>query len=79
MLAELYPKLAGWVAKEEKVLLHQEELSDRLLGVVAGYLLYAALVPVPAQAIAIVEQINSRQMGPPGRELVAMALALGAP
>ncbi|MDQ2825373.1 MAG: hypothetical protein M3Y04_00135 [Actinomycetota bacterium] len=79
VLAELYPKLAGWGAKEEKVLLHQEEMSDRLLGVVAGYLLYAGLVPVPAQAIAIVEQINSRQMGPPGRELVALALALGAP
>ena len=76
VLAELYPKLAGWIDKEEKVLLHQEELSDRLLGVVAGYLLYAGLVPVPAQAISIVEQINSRQMGPPGRQLVAMARTL---
>lgn len=78
MLAELYPKLAGWGAKGEKVLIHQEEMSDRLLGVVAGYLLYANLVPVPAQAISIVEQITHRQMGPPGRELVALALALGA-
>ena len=76
VLAELYPKLADWVAKEEKVLLHQEELSDRLLGVVAGYLIYAGLVQAPAQAISIVEQINQRQMGPPGRQLVAMALTL---
>jgi len=78
MLAELYQKLAGWGATGEKVLLHQEELSDRLLGVVAGYLLYAGLVPVSAQAISIVEQISHRQMGPPGRELVALALSLGA-
>jgi hypothetical protein len=76
VLTELYPKLGDWIAKEEKVLVHQEELSDRLQGVVAGYLVYAGLVPSSAQAIAIVEQINSRQMGPPGRELVAMALTL---
>ena len=76
VLGELYPKLAGWMAKEEKVLVHQEELSDRLQGVVAGYLVYAGLVASSAQAIAIVEQINSRQMGPPGRELVALALSM---
>ncbi len=76
VLAELYPKLAEWVARDDKVLLHQEELGDRLLGVVAGYLLYAGLVQAPAQAISIVEQINQRQMGPPGRQLVAMALTL---
>ncbi len=77
MMGELYPKLAGWMAKEEKVLLHQEELSDRLQGVVAGYLVWSGMVPSSAHAISIVEQINSRQMGPPGRELVAIALALG--
>jgi len=76
MLAELYPKLAGWLAKEEKILLHQEELSDRLQGVVAGYLVWSGLVPASAHAIAIVEQINSRQLGPPGRELVAIALTM---
>jgi len=76
VLTELYPKLAGWMAKEEKVLLHQEELSDRLQGVVAGYLVWSGMVPSSAHAISIVEQINSRQMGPPGRELVAVALTL---
>jgi hypothetical protein len=76
VLAELYPKLSGWIAKEEKVLVHQEELSDRLQGVVAGYLVWSGLVPTSAPAIAIVEQITSRQMGPPGRELVAIALSL---
>ena len=76
VLAELYPKLADWIANGDKVLLHQEELGDRLQGVVAGYLVYAGLVPSSAHAISIVEQINSRQMGPPGRELVALALTL---
>lgn len=76
VLAELYPKLDEWGARGEKVLIHQEELGDRLLGVVAGYLLWAGLVPAPAQAISIVEHISQRQMGPPGRELVALAQAL---
>jgi hypothetical protein len=78
VLAELYPKLTDWIAKGDKVLVHQEELSDRLQGVVAGYLVFAGLVASSAQAIAIVEQINSRQMGPPGRELVALALSMRA-
>ena len=79
VLNELYARLAEWMAKDDKILVHQEELSDRLQGVVAGYLVWAGLVPSSAHAISIVEQINQRQMGPPGRELVAMALALEKP
>ena len=40
VLTELYPKLADWIANGDKVLLHQEELGDRLQGVVAGYLVW---------------------------------------
>ena len=42
----------------------------------AGYLVYAGLVPVPAEAISVVERINQRQMGPQGREVVAQAAAI---
>ncbi|MDQ6910390.1 MAG: hypothetical protein M3Z84_06350 [Actinomycetota bacterium] len=76
VLTELLPRIQSWLAAGEKVLMHQEELSDRLQGVAAGYLVYAGLVPEGARAISIVEQINQRQMGPPGRELVAEAAAL---
>ncbi len=76
MLADLYPRLRAWLATGEKVLIHQEELGDVVQGVVAGYLVYAELVPSSAQAISIIEQINQRQMGPTGRELVAVAAAL---
>lgn len=78
VLSDLYPRLRGWIAAGERVLIHQEELGDRVQGVVAGYVVYADLVPSSAQAISIIEQINQRQMGPEGRELVAVALALGA-
>jgi hypothetical protein len=72
-LAELYPELRDLLADGAKVLVHQEELGDRIMGVVAGYLLWAGLVPTPPQATSIVEQIVTRQMGPAGRGLVAVA------
>ncbi len=78
VLGELYRKLRDWLAAGEKLLVHQEELGDRIQGVSGGYLVYAGLVPDPAQAISIVEQINQRQMGPAGRQLVAVAAALAA-
>jgi len=76
VLSDLYGRVGGWLGVGEKILIHQEEMSDRLLGVVAGYLVYAGLVPAPASAISIVEQLNQRQMGPPGRELVGLARVL---
>ncbi len=78
VLSELLSKLRAWLATGEKILVHQEELGDRVQGVAAGYLVYSGLVPDPAQAISIVEQINQRQMGPVGRQLVAIAADLAA-
>ena len=68
-----YPMLRTWLAAGEKILVHQEELSDRVLGTAAGYLVYAGMVPEQAHAISILEQISQRQLGPPGRQLVAIA------
>jgi hypothetical protein len=76
VLADLYARLKYWLADGERVLLHQEELGDRLMGVVAGYLRWSGMVPSGPQAIAVVEKILARQMGPSGRELVAMAPTL---
>ena len=50
-----------------------EELGDRLMGVMAGYLLWTGLLSSGPQAVAVLEQIVHRQMGPSGRELVAVA------
>ena len=72
VLPDLYKQLKDWIAAGERILIHQEELSDRLMGVVAGYLRWSGLIPDGPQAIAVVEQIMHRQMGPDGRELVAI-------
>ena len=76
VLKELYAHLREWQQAGERVLVHQEELGDRLMGVVAGYLRWSGMVPSGPQAIAVVERILGRQMGPAGRELVALAPSL---
>ena len=73
LLDELYPMLQGWLAEGEKVLIHQEQFGDMVAGLLGGYLIFARLVPSGPQAIAILEQLTHRPMGPTGRELIALA------
>ncbi len=76
VLPDLYQQLRAWLREDERVVVHQEEVSDRLMGVVAGYLHWSRLVPESAQAVTIVERLFARQMGPEGRELVATVSSL---
>ena len=69
----LFPELAALLSAGGKVLVHQDELSDRVAGLMAGYLLWSGVVPLAPQATSVVERLLSRQMGPLGRDLVAMA------
>ena len=69
----LFPELRSMLATGGKVLVHQDELSDRVAGLMAGYLLWSGVVPVAPQATSVVERLLSRQMGPLGRDLVALA------
>jgi len=69
----LYTELRNLLGKGEKLLLHQEEVGDRVCGLVAGYLLWAHLVPYGPQAISVTERLTGRQLGPHGRELVTIA------
>jgi hypothetical protein len=79
VLPDLYDQLRTWLRDGERVLVHQEEVGDRLMGVVAGYLHWSGLIPEGAQAIAIVERLFGRQMGPEGREIVARVPGLPKP
>jgi hypothetical protein len=75
-ILELYENLEGWLRAGERVLLHQEELGDRVMGVIGGFLLWSNRLPGGAQAIAVVERLVGHQMGPVGRDLVAQAADL---
>jgi len=54
--------------------LHYEEFGDRLLGVIAGYLLHAGIVESGPHAISIVEKLSGRSLDALGREIVAVTL-----
>jgi len=72
VLAQLYPSLHRWLRGGERLLLHQEELGDRVMGVSAGYLLWSGLLPDGPRAITAMEQLLRRQMGTVGRTIVTL-------
>ncbi len=60
------------VAAGERIVVHREELGERLTGLVAAYLLWMGMVADGPQAISITEQLFERELGQLARELVAM-------
>jgi len=76
-LQAFFPELRSLLAAPDaKVLIHGEELGDRLSGIIAGYLVWTGLVPSGPKAISLTERLLQRQLGPPARELVAVAMDL---
>ena len=79
-LRRTYELLTEWLAlPDERVLVHHEEFGERLLGVLAGFLLYAfpeVFTTGPDAAVAI-ERITGRQLGAAGREIVAVTVDAG--
>jgi len=74
-LGEIYATIAGWLDQpEERVLVHHEEFGDRILGVMAGYLLYTGVIDEGPHALVIIERLTGRQLGSIGREIVAITL-----
>jgi hypothetical protein len=77
-LPAIYAQLAAWLDDpDERVLVHYEEFGDRILGVLAGLLLYTGLVREGPHAIQLVERLTNRNLGAEGREIVAVTLAEG--
>jgi hypothetical protein len=76
VLKDLYGHFSEWEAGGERILVHQEELGDRLMGTVGGYLLATHRLDSAPQAVMIVERLTGRQMGPLGRDLINLAVDL---
>jgi len=70
VLEACYKDLAVSMQNNVTVLLHSDEVSDRLLGVIAGYLVWTKKVPTTSQAIALVERLFKRSIGPDGRTVL---------
>ena len=78
-VATFFPELRTMLSENQKVLVHQDELGDRVSGLMAGFLLWSGMVESGPQAISITEQLVHRQLGPLGRQLVTLAAELPKP
>jgi len=76
VLGALFPEIDALLAQGEQLLVHGDELGDRIAGLVAAYVLWSGLVPEAPKATMLVERMLTRQIGPVGRELIALAPTL---
>jgi hypothetical protein len=58
-----------------KVLVHREIIDDTLGGLLGGYLVTSGMVRDPILALAVIQQILGRALGPEGRALIPEATA----
>jgi hypothetical protein len=76
VLVDCYQDLQQALTAGQRVLVHQEELSDRVTGTVAGFLVWSGRLNSGPQAVALLEQVVGHPMGSAGRELVVVAAAM---
>ena len=58
-----------------KVLVHREVIDDTVGGLLGGYLVTSGLLEDPILALAVIQQILGRALGPGGRSLIPAASA----
>ncbi|MBI2705770.1 MAG: hypothetical protein HYX32_10850 [Actinobacteria bacterium] len=78
-LSTFYPELHGMLTDGAKLIVHGEAVGDRLCGLMGGYLLWAGLIDSGPRAISATEHLTSRQLGPVGREIIAIAKTMPGP
>lgn len=78
-LGRLYTELFAQLVRGGRLIVHQDDLGDRLAGTMAGYLLWTGAVPEAPVATSVVERLLHRQTGPYGRDLVGIAQRLPRP
>ena len=71
-LRSFYTELNTLLEGSTKVIVHNEAVDDRLIGIMGGYIRWSGLIDDPSQAIAITERIAQRQLDPFAREVILM-------
>jgi len=75
-LVAFYREIDALLLEGAKVIVHSEEVGDRIIGIMGGYIRWCGLVKEGTQAIAITERIAQRQLDPFAREVILMAAEL---
>ena len=69
-LTALYRELDDLIRAGQRVLVHGEELGDRVVGVMGGYIRWAGLIEDATEAITVTEQLTGRKLDPFAREVI---------
>ncbi|MET0578295.1 MAG: hypothetical protein ABW122_06525, partial [Ilumatobacteraceae bacterium] len=72
-LKVLYRELNDLLKAGTKVLVHGEEVGDRIVGIMGGYIRWAGLVDDDTQAITVTERLAGRQLDPFARNVIMTA------
>ncbi|CAN5795285.1 hypothetical protein BH20ACT4_BH20ACT4_07170 [soil metagenome] len=72
-LGNLYRELDDLLRSGTKVVIHAEEVGDRITGIMGGYIRWSGLVDDGTRAIAVTERLVGRQLDPFGRSVVLRA------
>ncbi|MCX6528370.1 MAG: hypothetical protein NTU52_10390 [Actinobacteria bacterium] len=69
-LRVFYTELRDLINKEAKIVIHAEEVGDRLVGIMGGYIRWSQMLEDSSQASQITEHISGRQLDTWSRELI---------
>ena len=75
-LRSFYKELHELLRAGTKVIVHGEEVGDRIVGIMGGYIRWAGLVEDDTQAITVTERLAGRQLDPFARNVILMAQRL---
>ena len=75
-LTHLYRELRDLLNAGVKVLVHGEEVGDRLIGIMGGYIRWSGLVEDSTMAITLTERLTGRQLDPFARDVIMTASEL---
>ena len=72
-LTSFYRELRDLLATDVKIIVHAEEVSDRLMGVMGGYIRWSGLIKDGQECVQITEKIAKHQLDPWAREVILSA------
>ncbi len=75
-LRQFFAKLDQLLGDGKKLMVHGEEVGDRLVGIMGGYIRWCGLVDDPTKATVVTERLTGRQLDPWARNVVMRAAEL---
>jgi hypothetical protein len=72
-LRSFYTELNELLDAGTRVVVHNESVDDRVIGILGGFIRWSGLVDEPEKAIVITERIAGRQLDPFARGVILMA------